>query len=315
MAYQEGQHLQGSDGQVYVVHGGQPVRADSVPSAMPAMPANPKFPYEGPQAAVNVQNTQANVTGQNIDNRIKSVTAPYVIQKAAAESAAALAAADKAKGGQAAELVAQRMKDAAGSLNNEEALAAIARAKALTSNWSTGFLGKHMKGWGGTQADNLAAQMSTIAAGTSLNKMAELKQQSATGATGLGALSEKEGAMLRDSVGALDQTQDKDHFLEGLSTVEKHYRTMRAMQAGADPHHAAVAEQFGIHTGLHPEDARHAVDAAWARVQKHIEGYPPHAAQAAIETFNRDPNIQALKRAASNHGGHGGAIDFNDLPE
>ena len=68
----------------------------------PQMPADPKFPYEGPQAAAALGQTQTNTAGQAMDNQVNRAT---IADRIAAQKAAAIKAqadAEKARADAAA---------------------------------------------------------------------------------------------------------------------------------------------------------------------------------------------------------------------
>jgi len=62
-----------------------------------------------------------------------------------------------------------------------------------------------------------------------LEAMNALKLASKTGATGMGALSEKEGDTLRDSIAAIDENMSKEDFDKALSTVRSEIARLRGM--------------------------------------------------------------------------------------
>lgn len=132
------------------------------------------------------------------------------------------------------------------SLSTDEALAGIARARQLISGWSTGVGGQLLSNIGSTDARDLKTVLNTVASGVTLGKLSELKAQSAQGASGLGALSEREGELLRDSVAGLDQFQSEDGLLASLDAVERHYRNVLALTNGEDPTQADVQKKYGI---------------------------------------------------------------------
>lgn len=132
------------------------------------------------------------------------------------------------------------------SLSTDEALAGIARARQLISGWSTGVGGQLLSNIGSTDARDLKTVLNTVASGVTLGKLSELKAQSAQGASGLGALSEREGELLRDSVAGLDQFQSQDGLLSSLDAVERHYRNVLALTNGEDPTQADVQKKYGI---------------------------------------------------------------------
>lgn len=135
---------------------------------------------------------------------------------------------------------------AAKALSDDEVLKAIEQARSQVSGWSTGLAGQALGRFGGTDARALAAPLSTIASRLTLDKLQELKNASSTGASGLGSLTEKEGALLRDSVAGLDQYQDGDALMRALDAVETHYRNMRALADGKDFRNPDVQQQYGI---------------------------------------------------------------------
>ncbi|WP_205903188.1 hypothetical protein, partial [Pseudomonas viridiflava] len=112
------------------------------------------------------------------------------------------------------------------------------------------------------------------------DKLAQLKQASPTGASGMGSLTEKEGELLRDSVSALGQTQSPDKLLDSLGAVEKHYRNYMALAAGEDYRDPKAAEKYGLVTAPAQGDqlalaqggARDEADPASSGVNSHIRG-------------------------------------------
>jgi hypothetical protein len=62
-----------------------------------------------------------------------------------------------------------------------------------------------------------------------LEAMNALKLASKTGATGMGALSEKEGDTLRNSIAAIDENMSKEDFDKALSTVRSEIARLRGM--------------------------------------------------------------------------------------
>jgi hypothetical protein len=92
MAYSEGQRLQGSDGNVYVVHGGVPVLESTAPAG-PVTLGTPKpgYQYEGPRAAASLAQTvastassQASQAHTELETRRMAAQAPFDARLAAA---------------------------------------------------------------------------------------------------------------------------------------------------------------------------------------------------------------------------------------
>jgi hypothetical protein len=100
--YTEGQRLKGSDGKIYVVHGGVPVEEASVPAAPVFGHPNPRVPYEAPLAAADLaakrqeaqiralqlQKLQGEVNPPASDPRYDSLTGPEYLKHLSASDAA-----------------------------------------------------------------------------------------------------------------------------------------------------------------------------------------------------------------------------------
>lgn len=184
-----------------------------------------------------------------------NATAPYDAQKAQADARAAQIAAEKSARDLAAQQSTANPAQQRGMANlaNDEVLTAIQRAReGVDAGHSAGYwarLGKVPVVGNLIEPQNavdLEGPLNTIASRLTLDKLASLKQASPTGASGLGSLTEKEGALLRDSVAALGQTQSPDKLRESLAAVEKHYRNFMALTAGEDYRNPKVAEKYGI---------------------------------------------------------------------
>lgn len=216
---------------------GRPVRFIGKQQAGPRVQKigspRPSAQYEGPKAAADLMKAQAD--------------AAVASQMAQAQLAKARADAEKAARDAAAKpTLSPEQSAAAKQLSDDEVIQAINQARSQVSGWSTGLAGQALGRFGGTDARALAAPLSTIASRLTLDKLQELKNASSTGASGLGSLTEKEGALLRDSVAGLDQYQDGDALLRSLDAVESHYRNMRALADGKDFRDPAVQVQYGI---------------------------------------------------------------------
>lgn len=98
----------------------------------------------------------------------------------------------------------------------------------------------------GQNATNLAATLTGLGGNVIKDVLAQLKAASATGASGFGALSEREGQLLQSSVASLQQEQDDESLLRNLATVEKHYRNAQALLNNEDPRLPEVEEKYGI---------------------------------------------------------------------
>jgi hypothetical protein len=213
--------------------------------------ADPTLAYEVPKAQADLANAQT----QNQVAQARLATAPYDARKASADATKAEIEATKAQRDlQAQQATAnpeqqKRMAD----LGNDEVLTAIANARAgVDAGGSAGYwarLGKIPVIGGLIEPQgvvDLESSLNTIASRLTLDKLSQLKQASPTGASGLGSLTEKEGALLRDSVAGLGQTQSPDKLRESLAAVEKHYRNYMALAAGEDYRDPKIAQKYGI---------------------------------------------------------------------
>jgi len=223
---------------------GSPVRLVSQGGQGPVTMGTPN-PYALPKQQGELQGQSLGNQGKALDNTVTQATMQATIDKARADAAKAAAEAATAQANAAAQPSPQSTQ-ARANLGLDEVLTALANAKKNTSGWSTGTPGQFLQGWGGTQARDLSGDLSTIGSSLTVDKLKEMKAQSATGASGMGALSEKEGALLRDSVASLDQFQSQDKVKQSLSAIELHYRRLRAIQDGQNPDDPNVQHLYGI---------------------------------------------------------------------
>lgn len=93
-------------------------------------------------------------------------------------------------------------------------------------SWDTGFTGSVLSIFPGTDARNLQAELDTIGSGSMLQTMQALKAASPTGATGMGALSDLEGKLLRESLGSLDTWQSPEQLRRNLLNIKKVHTDM-----------------------------------------------------------------------------------------
>lgn len=84
---------------------------------------------------------------------------------------------------------------------------------------AAGVLGKGMKDIGGTPAYNFAQLIAPVTSNVLLGKLKDLKQASSTGASGLGQLSDREGAILATAIASIDQGQDSNTVIRALQKV------------------------------------------------------------------------------------------------
>lgn len=185
---------------------------------------------------------------QAAENR-QQATLPYDVRKAAADATKAEIETQKVK--EAA--IEPWRKAAMDVMSSGEILKTIQDARGLIN------AGGSAGGWtrvsripvlGGIVEPqgvvDLRARLGTLASKTTLDKLAELKTLSSTGASGLGALSEKEAEFLRDSISSLDQGQSPAQLLDSLAQIELHYRRLQALSNNEDYRDPAIAKKYGI---------------------------------------------------------------------
>lgn len=107
-------------------------------------------------------------------------------------------------------------------------------------SWDTGLTGSILSLFPGTDARNLQAELDTIRSGAMLQTMQALKAASPTGATGMGALSDSEGKILRDSLGSLDTWQSPEQLRRNLNSIKSIYMNMLASWGYAPDEIAAI---------------------------------------------------------------------------
>jgi hypothetical protein len=79
------------------------------------------------------------------------------------------------------------------------------------------------------------AMVESLQSNLAMNKLMELKRNSTTGASGLGALNQAELIMLQDSLGKLDPAAGDEAFKRQLDLVKKHYTRFRQTLMGITP--------------------------------------------------------------------------------
>jgi hypothetical protein len=88
---------------------------------------------------------------------------------------------------------------------------------------TTGLSGKVARMFNYGPAEDLAGLLNTIKANLTFENLANMKANSPTGASGLGALSDYEGRLLASSRASLDQQQSDAQLAENIKKVKKHY--------------------------------------------------------------------------------------------
>lgn len=139
------------------------------------------------------------------------------------------------------------LQAAISGLGIDELVTNIGRARGnLSKGWSTGITGAVASHIPGTQAADFRAALDSIKGAIVLEKMQSLKEASKTGASGLGALSDKEGDRLAASIAALNPNMSDEALAQSLDDIERHAKTLQAVRDGKDPTNADVQRQYQI---------------------------------------------------------------------
>lgn len=127
-----------------------------------------------------------------------------------------------------------------------------------------GFAGTIAAKLGGTDAKTMQRYLENLQANLVMNTLAELKGQSRTGATGFGALSEKELELIKAAKTALSQDMNYDDFVRELGVLK------RALNVIND-----YSTEYG--TGYHPYSNRRKT-----KPRKQIEDVSPKQQQQKV---------------------------------
>jgi hypothetical protein len=197
---------------------------------------------------VKVAKDAAELQGTQLNNQSKTATAPYDARKAAAEATKAEADAQAAvAAGRDKPIMDPKVAEAVKNLGIDELLASVAAARReVGTGRATGITGAFGRMVPGSSANDLSGSLNSIQGAVIMEKLQQLKDASKTGASGMGALSEREGQRLADSIAALGTNLSDPKLLEGLSTVERHARALQAVAAGENPDDPAIAKKYGI---------------------------------------------------------------------
>jgi len=240
----EGEIAIGPNGERAVFQGGLWViaPATSAPATIPGafVPPNPARVAERQRQARGDNLTQTR-TQQEIDQH--NATAGADARKAGAqaneaEANAALAQAKLAK-------LSGADRDFLKGLQLQNMLRAVMRARKLVdSSTSTGVVGQIGSAFWGTDATDLKNTLETVTGNVMLDRLLQMKESSPTGASGLGALTEREGRMLANSVAPLGREMSAEQLKISLGEVEQQIKRLQAVGAGFDPDDPKAAAQF-----------------------------------------------------------------------
>lgn len=159
----------------------------------------------------------------------------------------------KARKEQSKALVAAAAKQASDTYAGETIKAAAADAiKAIDTEWAaTGYSGAIASSLpvvgGATAAGRLESYLAPIKSLVSLDRLQQLKEQSATGASGLGALSDSELRLIQSSQGALEITLPPEKLKRNIKAIvgaNDIFTQLRALAPSIEAGDQQAAQQY-----------------------------------------------------------------------
>ena len=102
--------------------------------------------------------------------------------------------------------------------------------------YTTAGIGSFSKNIPMTSAKNLSSDLETVKALLGFEQLGEMKNQSRAGASGLGALSDREMNLLTSARANLDQAQSPDQLRERLNEIKGHFNNWLKMEEGINPY-------------------------------------------------------------------------------
>lgn len=115
----------------------------------------------------------------------------------------------------------------------DAANAAVDKAMGQIDWTTTGFLGSRLSNVPGTPAYDLRATGNTIKANLAFDTLQQMREASPTGGA-LGAVSERELALLESAVASIDQAQSQGQLRDALTAVKTHYANWLEAVSNAD---------------------------------------------------------------------------------
>jgi hypothetical protein len=151
------------------------------------------------------------------------------------------------KVGEAGDPGKDALGDAIKNLGIDELISNVKKARStVDAGYATGITGAVLSRVPGTDAADFRGYIDAIQGGIILEKLQALKEASKTGASGLGALSEKEGERLAASVAAIKPNMSDKALKDSFDAIEQHASFLRAVADGKDPRDPNVAKQYSL---------------------------------------------------------------------
>ncbi len=168
-------------------------------------------------------------------------------------------------------------------------IAAAQEAKNKSNDWfATGIGAQTAAGFGGTSASDVEALLNTIGSNTAFDRLQKMREESPTGGA-LGAVSEIELRLLRDSIASLSQSQSDAQFQRNMDKVIASYTRVAGKLAAADSYY----RQNGSMDGFTPPSEEELASFS-------LDGNPPPTAagQGATQTSLELPQEYQDRHAA-----------------
>jgi hypothetical protein len=132
-------------------------------------------------------------------------------------------------------------------LGLDEWLTNVTRArKQIDTGFATGVLGSLAGHFPGTPRKDFLGALEGIKGASILEKLQALREQSKTGASGMGSLTEQEGERLANSIASLSPDMSADELKTSLDIVERHAKALKAIGEGKNPTDPEVQKEYGI---------------------------------------------------------------------
>jgi hypothetical protein len=161
----------------------------------------------------------------------KGTLLPFVVKKTQAEADLAAAKARQASG-QPAPLTPQQRAD--NLFQNDVVLNDVHAAQELNnSGWASGW-GGLFAGVPNSDAATLEAKIQGLKSNVVLGNLAKMRQQSTTGSSGMGRVTNQEVQLLASNLGSLG-TKSQPALTDTLNNIERSYRRLQLINAGLDP--------------------------------------------------------------------------------
>lgn len=125
------------------------------------------------------------------------------------------------------------VKQAIRSLDLDKLLLNVDNAERnMAGGWATGIKGTLGGMVPGSDRNDFLGNLESLEGALIMEKLAALKAASATGASGMGALSEREGARLAAAVASLRPDMSEDELRRSLETIRGHATTLKMIAEG-----------------------------------------------------------------------------------